>query len=456
MASSPGTVARPPAEFIGQGAAPSNVRPVAYLGQAELGPCPNDGDDPFATQSEIDPKQLVAEVLRRNPTLEAMEAAWQAALQRYPQAVSFEDPMLMLGMGPGTFGDPTHDVAWMIEGSQKIPWNGKRQLRGQQAVAEASAARSDLDNAELQLVESSNTAFLDYFLVRRDLAFNAEAVKLVQGMRDDADVRYRQNQATQQDLLQADLEVNELRRRQFELERMDRVAVARINTLLHRSVGHPLPPPPSRLPEAVLGPSPDVAQELATQRRPDLAAVAAHLRAEQTTVALAERDYYPDLTAIGRYDGFWQHADRNLAPMVGVNLNVPLDNDRHRAAVREAEFRVSQRRAEYEAKLDEVRADVDTAYQQLIENRRTIELYDQRILPTAAQNLDSARANYTANKIDFSRLLEAERQVLTMREQREAAIADYHRRWAELERATGGPLDARPAEVVPTPRSPGN
>ena len=137
-----------------------------------------------------------------------------------------------------------------------------------------------------------------------------------------------------------------------------------------------------------------------------------------------------------------------MAPLVGVNLNVPLDNVRCRAAVREAEFLADQRRAEYEAKLDAIHADLVDAYQQLLESRRTVELYRQTILPVAEQNLASARSNYTANKIDFLRLIEAERQLVTLREKNEAAVADYHRRAAELECAAGGPLAAAGAETI--------
>ncbi len=378
-----------------------------------------------------------------------MIAAWQAAAQRYPQVVSLEDPMLSLAMGPGTFGDPDHDVAWMIEGSQKIPWGGKRELRGRQAQAEASAAHWDVDDAELRLVESTKLALLDYYLVRRNLELNAEALRLSQGFRETADSHYRNNLVTQQDILQADLELSELRRRQFELERMDRVAAARINTLLHRPSDGRLPPPPHQLPD-IAAPLPiEAAQQLAAQRRPDVMALGARLRAEQTAVALAERDYYPDLDFVGRYDGFWQRQDRNLAPLVGVNLNVPLDNERRRAAIREAQYRANQRRAELDAKLDDVQNDVTVAYRQVEESRRTLELFDKTILPVAEQNLASAQSNYTANKIDFLRLIEAARQSVTVREKREEALGNYHRRLAELERVSGGPILTAPPETIP-------
>src|SRR5258708_226303 len=131
----PLAAAQPPSMALRQPA----VLPVAFVERASpTPPSPPDCDDPFAGVPELLPAPLVAEVLRRNPSLEAMVAAWQMAAAKYPQAVSLEDPMLSLAMGPGTFGDPNHDVAWMAEGSQKIPRQGNRKRPSQQAQAQPS------------------------------------------------------------------------------------------------------------------------------------------------------------------------------------------------------------------------------------------------------------------------------------------------------------------------------
>jgi len=447
----PGTLAAEPVPR--QAGSQAVVSLLAYQQPNAPAPCAADLDDPFANQTELSMGQLVDEVLKRNPSLQAMTAAWQAAAERYPQVISLEDPMLMVAMGPGTFGDPTHDVAWMVEGSQKIPWGGKRELRGQQAQAEANAARWEVEDTALRLSESTKLAFLDYYLVRRDQALNSENLKASQEFRDSAQSKFQANLVTQQDVLQADVDLADLSRRQFELQRMDRVAVARINTLLHRAPDNPLPSPPNELSTRGQLPPIDHLQLLAAQQRPDLMALGARLSAEQAAIASAERDYYPDVTVLARYDGFWQHADRDLAPMVGVNLNVPLHNERRCAAVREAQFRASQGRAEYESKLDEIHGDVEAAYQQLVESTRTIELYRTTILPVIEQNYASARGNYNANKIDFLRLTDANRQQIMLREKYQETIADYHRRLTELERAVGGPIDAVSAEEISPPTS---
>ncbi|MCI0746022.1 MAG: TolC family protein, partial [Verrucomicrobia subdivision 3 bacterium] len=252
----------------------------------------------------------------------------------------------------------------------------------------------------------------------------------------------------------SDVEFTQLDRRQIELERMNVVAAARINTLLRRPAQASLPPPPGQLSISPASLDLDVLQEVAVQRRPDIAALAARVRAEQAAVTVACKEYYPDGEFFGRYDSFWQPAETqsDLRGQVGVRLNVPIYKGRLNAAVREAMFRLSQRRAEYDQKVLDVRYEVQTAYAQLEESRKSLDLYSERLLPFAGQNVDAAQANYDVGKDSFLDLALAQRELIDVREKREEALVDYHRRLAELYRAVGGSVPAANAfEDVPEP-----
>jgi outer membrane protein TolC len=112
------------------------------------------------------------------------------------------------------------------------------------------------------------------------------------------------------------------------------------------------------------------------------------------------------------------------------------------AAVCEAQFRLNQRRAEFEQRSLEIQYEVIAAFQQVEESRRAVELYSRRLLPAAEQNVAAARANYESNKSTFTALAQAQRQLVTIHERQLEAIVGYHRRLAELERAAGGGISA--------------
>jgi outer membrane protein TolC len=383
---------------------------------------------------------LVAEVLKRNPSIPAMVAAWQAAAQRYPQVISLDDPMFGAMLGPGTFGSSDVDFGWMLEASQKVPWPGKRPLRGRVAQAEADAAFQEIEDSRLRLAEAAKLAFFDYFLVRRELEINADNVRIMQEFRNIAQTKYESNLVPQQDVLQAEVDLADLARRRVELERMDEVARARINTLLHRVPDHALPAPPQQIDLADGLPPAETLRQLALERRPDLTAQAARIRAEEAALELACNEFYPDLEFIARYDSFWQPAERDLRPQVGVNLNLPIQRDRRRAAVAEAIAKITQRRAELEQRIDEIQNDVQASIARVNEAKRVVALYNDSILPAAQKNIESAQAGYVSGRVDFLRLIEAQRQLISYREKQYEAVAEYHRRLAELERVLAGPI----------------
>jgi cobalt-zinc-cadmium efflux system outer membrane protein len=121
-------------------------------------------------------------------------------------------------------------------------------------------------------------------------------------------------------------------------------------------------------------------------------------------------------------------------------MNVPIHRDKRYAAVREAQWRLSQRRAEYEQRLDDINREVQTAYERFDEAQQTVGLYMNQILPAARTNVESAFAAYEAGRGDFLRLVAAQRQFINLQERYQEAIADYHRRRIELERVVASPV----------------
>ncbi|MCE5268416.1 MAG: TolC family protein [Planctomycetaceae bacterium] len=398
---------------------------------------PEDPTDSFCDKTELSVEQLVAAVQARNPSLQAVSAAWQAAAERYPQAVSLDDPMFTYMITPTNGLGAANGGGWMVQASQKIPWMGKRALRGSVASAEADTMKGDIGDTRLRLEEVARTAFYDYYLAARQTEVNASTRKIVSQFREIAWNKYQVNQTTQQDVLQADVELATLESRRTELARDQQVAVARINTLLHRAADCPLPPPPAKVSVPDSLPCAESLQQVAANSRPDLYAAQARVRTEEASLALACKEYYPDVNVVGRYDGFMPE---NMRPAVGMDINIPIRSSRRSAAVREASNRIAQRRAEYENLLDQVRYEVQSGRCRANQSSQVVHLYEEKILPAAQRSLESAQANYTTGTLDFLRLLDAERQLNSQREMYYQAIADYHRRLAELERAVGCPL----------------
>jgi outer membrane protein TolC len=398
-------------------------------------------DKPFTAQRELDPEAVVQEVLSRNPTLTQMTAAWQAASARFPQVTSPDDPMFRFALAPGSFGSNSVEFGYSVEVSQKYPFPGKLELRGRNAAAEASAAGREVEDMRLQLIEAARNAFYDYYLVHRAQAVNDENLSLLKQARESAETHVTTGKpAAQQEVYQIDVEIGRQKERVVTLERTRKVALARLNTLMHLPPDAPLPPPPTRVVLAGAFPPVEALRAQGAQR-PDVQALAERVAAEENALALAQREFYPDFEVGARYDTIMGNGPmRDLAGQVTVGINLPVRCSRRRAAVAEANARLAERRAELARLTDQVNYQVQEAYEQAAEREKLVHLYEDTILPAADKNVTAARNAYGPGQIPLVSYLEAQRNKVSLYDRYYQTLAEYHQRRAALERAVGAPL----------------
>jgi outer membrane protein, heavy metal efflux system len=450
-----GLVLRAPPDLRAQSPTAPARRDLPLIRLKVRAACPAD-QTPLAGLAELTAEATVEQVLARSPTFAQMVAAWQAAEARYPQVTSLDDPMFNRIMAPGSAFSNHVDFAYRLELSQKLPWPGKRQLRGQNARALAAAAGCEVEDVRLRLIESARRAFFDYYLVFRALEVNDETVRRLGEFKHAAEALYRTpptgRKISQQDILQADVEIGRQQERRLTLGRMLEVAVARINTLMHLPPDGPLPPPPRQFRAGEELPDVQALRAGALARRPDLHAASARVAAEEAALALAMKEFYPDFDAMLAYDGFWQSPQRSFDWQVGVRMNLPVRRHRLNAAVAEAQARIAQRRAEWDRLSDQARFEVQQAHAKVHESAGVVQLYEGKLLRDADLNVQAARKSYETGLVPAVSVIEAERTRLALRDRYYEAVADYFRRLATLERAAGGSLAPWPPNGGPCPQ----
>jgi len=393
-------------------------------------------EDIFAYASTLERPALLRAVLKRNPTVRSAQQAWRAALARYPQVVSLDDPTLGYGVAPWSFGSGSVDDAHKIDLSQKLPFPGKLALRGQAALAEAEAAQRDFEAVRLRLATIASLLYDDYYFLARSIEINAEHIALLEDFKRIATARYESGEASQQDPLQAETEHAHLIHNEVVLNTAFRVMIQQLNALLHRPTDLPLPPPPPTLPvQAAIGEADDKLVREGLENRPEILAADARIAARQATVKFAAREFLPDFTLSGSYNTLWQ--DDDLQPFVGISINVPLGIPKRRAALEEAHARLARAESERESVEDQVRFSVESSREHLAEARHVLHLYAERLLPPARDRIEAARAGFETGQNSFLVLIDAERNLRTVKLGQEKARATLSRRTTELLQATG-------------------
>jgi outer membrane protein TolC len=430
------------------GAGAAEVRRIAReLDAQEAAPAP--AERPFAGAAALERAALVEEVLRRNPSVAAARFAWRAALARHPQETALEDPMVGYGLAPRTIGSQNvMQEAHRFELGQAFPFPGKLALRGASALAEAEAAGHDYRAVRLRLATAASLLYDDWWLLARAAEINRQHLALVRELREIAVARYESGTAEQQDPLRAELEETALLHREVELSTARRAAGWQIAALLHERDAGFLPPPAPFLP-AEAGDEP-VASGDALAERPELRAAEARVRARESAEALARREWLPDFRVTAGYDRGWNETD--MRPMVGLELNLPIQAARRRAAADQARAELAMARSERERLAADAVAEIETARERLAEARHLLALTRDRMVPAARDQLAAARIGFETGRLGFAELIETERMLRDAELSAQQALADTSRRGAELAAALGripGLDAAAPASSAP-------
>jgi outer membrane protein TolC len=401
------------------------------------GPSAETAAQPVLNTPTLGRAEFVRAVLRQNPTIESARQGWRAALARVHQAGTFEDPMVDLGLAPLSIGSSKASVGYEVGISQKLPWFGKRSLEAASAAAEAEAAKNDFEAMRRELALTAVGLYDQYFVAVRSIDINVEHVELMRAMRGGATAQFESGRGSAQDPLQAESELAHMERDTAVLSSQRDVVMAQMNELLHRDPGEALPPPPTEL---TLTATPDVRdpkrlEELAVSGRPDIAAVRQRARAQQARADRAGRDAYPDVTVSTSYNSMWDMPEHRW--MVGLGFNLPIQTGARTGAAEEA----TAMRAQFESDARRLEASARTqafvSLKQLDESRHVLRLFEERLLPVARDQIDAARAGFTASRNPFMAVVEAERNLRTVELDYQMARAECDRRYAELERALG-------------------
>jgi outer membrane protein TolC len=403
---------------------------------------------PLASAAELgeDVQSLLEHAKARNPELALMRAEAEAAAQRVQPAGALPDPVLRVElMNVNNYGNdagfnllPSKVGETKYTLMQMLPYWGKRDLRRDVAAADVQQAAARTSAAWTELAMKIKTSYARYYLAAGNERLTREILDLMARVEQIAQARYAGGLVQQQDAIRAQLEQTTMRSELIMLESEKRQVRARLNALLARDAAAPMAEPRALrpLPAVSALEAPALAQR-ARANNPQLAAEAARLRGAEKSRELTRRNRYPDFT-VGLMPT--QMGSRITQWGVMVEVNIPLQQTTRRSQEAESEAMVSAARSRSEALANQLVGDLGEQLAMLEAARSTETLVTNQSLPQSELSLRSALAAYENGKLDFTALLEAQRQIRKTRLDRLKAQAEAQMRLAEIERIVGEDL----------------
>jgi outer membrane protein TolC len=405
---------------------------------------PGSRELPSVPGASLDDLLVMARAM--NPGLAAAALDAQAAQVRIGTTGRYPDPMFrtefedITGNGNRYAPDTLGRVKYTLE--QTIPLWGKLDLQRKVAAAEAGAASEQRRTIENELVARIKIVFANAYATREAIRINEELLGSVAAIARVAQSRYAQGQGGQQDAVTAEVERGRLL---ADIARLDGDRGnwnAQMNALLNRPVGAPLAPPQVLRPV----PAPDSIEidqlvERARRANPQLRMDEARITADERSVELVRRNWYPDLTlGVSVFDAE-SDSDRDFGGYEAmVSFAIPLQWGLRRAQEGEAVARLAASRARRQATGLDLQSQIEAAYWALVSAQRGERILSDVNIPQTRVVLQSALAGYQFGRVDLPTVLLAEQGVLRVALDRINLQIEQQVRLADLERVIGEDL----------------
>jgi cobalt-zinc-cadmium efflux system outer membrane protein len=308
----------------------------------------------------------------------------------------------------------------------------KRQRRLQASRDATEVARSQVRDAERNLVFSVAQQFVTALLARANLDFATQALDSFRKTVDISETRYKAGDISQGDFLKIRLQLL-----QFETDVSSaRVALAQAMLTLRQLIGYDAVAADYQISgELAYRPVPETleqAQANALQNRPDLAAARQSQIAAHSQIELAKANAKQDFTAVASYS----HTSGLSSSSFSFNIPLPIFN-RNQGEIERTRFAETQASYNATAAEETVLKDVQVAYQQAQANESIVNLYLSGYLDQARQSREISEFAYRQGAVSLIDLLDAERSYRGTELAYRQALANYEIALHQLRQAEG-------------------
>ena len=407
--------------------------------------------------ASIDAYQRLAE--RNSPELESAYQRYRAAASRVPQVTALPDPMLSYAMFLSEVETRVGAQQQRISVSQRFPWFGKLDAKGDAATAAARAELARYESARLDLRSRVVAQYATLYELGRAIDLTDQMRSLLEQIERIARVRYTVATGSHPQLMRVQIELSKLEDRVRTLRERAGAERARFNALLNRPTGAAVTLP-TELPAAQLGATENQLRDWLDESNPRLIALAYEVERRRHDAEVAHKAYYPDVTVALTYTLTNDAMDPSIPEsgddplMLGFSVNVPIWREKYDAGVAEALARRSAAVAQRAGARNMLMADLSRGLFEYDDAQRQITLYERDLIPKADQALASSMTGFQAGTVSYLDLIDAERVLLELQLSLERARAKRVTKLAQLEAIVGRTpplhITSSPATTTPT------
>jgi outer membrane protein TolC len=400
----------------------------------------------MGSESPMTPSEVLGEVYAQNPELLSKRARANAEDAAISMHYSLSNPRIGWMREQNTTLMQQQSGAmnsWRV--SQEILFPAKYFALGSMQHAKANTAHEGYLDTKLQIRQKALSHFYKLYAdtqIRNLLEAQKETLREIARI---AESRRATGSVPQQDEMKAHVEQTKIENELILQTQTIIESQALLNALINREPTHKIMPIPMDLEIPAIKFPDDPISTLAAKNSKQVSQAQFEVQEAKISQTLANLSYLPDFV-MSYQRPFGSNAPPN-AFSVGIEITIPLwffSNQMSQAQT--AFYKVM----ETERRLESIRRETESGTTQLASKVETLnkllKIYDTALIPQSVSTLNSSRTAYSAGRVGFQELLDAERSLYGFRIERFRHLAALVENLTMLERVTGISLSDLPMD----------
>ena len=399
----------------------------------------------YSQQKDSTLTLIIEKAVSVSPALEALRSKQAAAETGIAQVSNLPDPILTLGLAnlpTNSFSFTQEPMTGKIVGlSQAVPFPGKLNAAGEVQEKDAEIIEQEILDKRNEIINNVTRTYYDLRFTREAIRIARQSKDLLNQIAEVVESKYSVSRATQQNLIQVNVEITNQLDRIEELTARENSNLAILNSYLLDDIDAPIPTKeiPTLTESDLTIASLD---SLAKEYRPFLRGIQKQKEKAGLMEDLAEYEFYPNFNFSVQYSQRDEIARTNtplndfFTAMVGISLPINYGGKKS-AKVEEARLKQKMYDDQYNAALQFLKKSFGTSLSKLNELIAREKLIRTGLLPQAQQSLKAALASYEVGEIDFINVIDAQNKLFGIETKLYKLRTEFFKETAQLQFLTG-------------------
>lgn len=397
---------------------------------------------PFTVQA-----QTIAEyqqqAAKNNPELKAEYQHYLSALEESPIVGTLPDPEVAFAYFISPIETRLGPQQARISLTQMFPWFGSLSDKRSISESQAKAQYEVFQETRNRLFYQTEKALIELYELDQSLEIANENLDILNSLVEISLSRYETDQASQVDVLRAQIEQEDLKTQIALLEDNRNVLIQKVNELLNAEQERVITLPDTLMPEMSIESEPELLNKL-VQQNPALNRLRYQKDSAHEMKTLAAKDGKPsfgvglDYIFTGERSDVPTLADNGKdAIMARASFKIPLFRNKYNAKVQQAELNIQSVQSQITDKENKLETDLSSSLRDYYDARRRFDLYDQKQIQRVNQALSIMTQNYSTDSSNFEEILRMQRKLLGYQLNRIQALVDMQVSSAYIDYLTG-------------------